>query len=264
MSFTPDLHRRTLSVICCSYAASSQSSDNFFFPTDDPGVGNSQYVSLDASEVGLELLSYENSASPVSFNGELDPSIPMSQDSSLTLFTDDDPASIAFLSQDAPPFLCFDYGPALAFNSFSEQPETLSPEEIFEASEFDSESLANIDWESDEEQILGKSRRAEGLCEMPRGKRTFPPPYARPERYNDLPENDPKPRPRNQARNVKYDFVHCPSGQGGYRMYAVCDKGVDSDRVYTPPRGWTVYNVQHPCLLLSLPRSLAQTADSWM
>lgn len=240
-------------VMCCSFAASYQSSDNFFFPTDDPGIGNSQHITLNALEGGPELLSYENSASPVSLNGELDPSIPMSQDLSFTLFTDDDPASIPFLSQDAPPFLAFDDGPALAFNSFSEEPDTLSSEGIFEASEFDSESLANIDCESDEEQILGKSRRAEGVCTMPRGKPTFPPPYASPERYNELPDNDPKPRPRNQAKNTRFDFVQCPSGPGGYRMYVVCDKGVDLDRVYDAVRGWTVYNVQHDCLLLSYP-----------
>lgn len=256
-------------VICFSFAASSQSSDTFFFPTDDPGIGNSQYVSLDASEGGPELLSYEDSASFFSLNGDFDTSIPMNQDLSSTLFTDNDPASVAILSEDALSFSAFDDGPALAFNdilvpSLSEVPETLFSEEMFEASEFDSETLVDIDCESDEEQTFGKSRRAEGLCPMPAGKKTWPPPYASPERYNDLPENDPKPRPRNQTKNNRFDFVQCPSGPGGYRMYAVCDMGVDTDRVYDPVREWTVYNVDHDCMLHPLPRSLAQTADSRM
>lgn len=59
----------------------------------------------------------------------------------------------------------------------------------------------------------------------------FPPPGSNPGREPGE-MNDPKPRPSGvtSVANSDFDFQYCPSGLGGYRLYAVCDSGFESDR----------------------------------
>lgn len=258
-------------LFCLTYisCASSLSGDNLFSPTDDLDNGNIQYASLPDMGGDSELLSHEGSASLFSFNDDLGSSIPISQNWDSAVLPNNDPASVALFSEDAPLPAAFDAGSALALNdlplpSLSGELQTLASNVPFETSEFDAENLSDIDCMSYEEQTVGKSRRGDVCGVTDAGKRSFPPPYANPGRFNWLPENDPKRRPAPQLKNSKADFVYCPSGPGGYRMYLICDSGREADRSYTAGRGITLVNldVERNCMLLFSPQICAQTADS--
>lgn len=68
----------------------------------------------------------------------------------------------------------------------------------------------------------------------PNPDKIFPPPGSNPGRLPGV-WNDPKPRPPTTFRavNTDFDFEYCPAGMYGYRTYAVCDSGVEKDRVPT-------------------------------
>ena len=77
---------------------------------------------------------------------------------------------------------------------------------------------------------------------------TFPPIGSHPGRRSGE-QNDPKPRVRsqpNEADNTEEDFMLCPSGNNGYREYAVCDSGLERDRwPGVTDRDWNLWDVTH-------------------
>lgn len=241
--------------------------ENLFLPTDDQGNGDVQYASLPTLEANPESLSPEDSASLFSTNEGLGSSIPISQDGDSAVFPKNDPASETLFIEDSPLLTAFDDDSALALNDYlllpssSGDSETPASDDLFGTGEFDSGLLSDTNCMSDEEQAVSKVRRGD-VCSVVEdsGKKSFPPPYANQDRFNWLPENDPKRRPSNQQRNIRPDFVHCPSGPGGYRMYLICDSGNEADRTYTTDRGVTLVNLKpnRICTLLFLPQTCAK------
>lgn len=261
-------------LFCVTYIsyARSLSDDDLFLPIDGHNNGNAEYTSLPILEDDQELLSFEDSPSLFSFNEDLDSSIPISQDWDSSVFLNDDSASAPLFIDDASILTTFDDDSPVALNDLlltlsSEEPENPASKELSGANDSDSELFSDISCTSDEEQTVGKSRRGEDVCPVVNlGKKAppFPPPFANRGRFNDLPENDPKRRPSNQQKNSRADFIECPSGPGGYRMYLICDSGNEADRMYSAARGVSLVNlkVNRGCMLLFLPPTCAKTADS--
>ena len=253
---------------CISYAASLSSDDDFFF-SNDLDDGDIQYASLSGLEGDPELKSYEDSGTLFSSSEDFGSFFPIGQNGDGAIFSNDDPTSGPLFIEDAPFLTAFDDNSALALDelplpSFSEEFETPASNEFFETSQFDSELLSDSNCISDEEQAVSKSKREDVCTVEDQSKTSYPPPFANPERFNWLPENEPKRRPSIQAKNSPADLINCPSGPGGYRMYLICDTGKESDRKYTSDRGVTLYNLNtnRICMLLFLPRTCVQWADS--
>jgi hypothetical protein len=240
--------------------------ENSFLPADDLGVENDQHVEVDmayqASEQFLptdddsESLypSIENSASLLLFNEDPGSSTQMFQDlEDLLVFPEDYPT----IHEDPAPNMAFDEVALPDLPTFSEELET-PPEDGLLSLDLDPLSLVDSDYcASDGVQTMAKTRRR-NMCPVNTTPKQFPPPYANPGRRDMSPENEPKPRPARYVRNTKNDFEACPSGRDGYRMYAVCDSGQESDRIFTESRGWTLINVDPSMFLffvLAFPRS---------
>jgi hypothetical protein len=230
--------------------------ENYFLPADDLGFENDQLVEIDmeyqASEQFLptdddsESLfpSIGNSASLLLFNEDPGSSTQMFQDlEDLLVFPEDYPT----IYEDPAPIMAFDEVSSVDLPdlpTFSEKLETPPLEDELLSWDLDPLSLVDSDYcASDAEQTMTKARRRNNMCPVNTTPKPFPPPYANPGRRDMSPENEPKPRPASHVRNTKNDFEACPSGRDGYRMYAVCDSGQESDRIFTESRGWTLINV---------------------
>lgn len=117
-------------------------------------------------------------------------------------------------------------------------------------------SIANC--VSDGGQFIGRIRRRDNSCSAPAEFKkpstdvqkppndpdeVFPPPGSNPGRLSGH-VNDPKRRPiyLDQEVNTDFDFEYCPSGISGYRLYAVCDSGLERDRSHIGPT-YTLYHV---------------------
>lgn len=250
--------RLLLCVTLVSIPASSQSDDNLFLASEGLDSGDSQYLSsTDGFGGGPDFLFNGDSSSPFPLNAGFDSSNPFSQDGDLTMFFDGNPSSVASSN-------LFDDGfaPAtndLSLSSFSGDSKTLASDELLDIDASESDSFDVADCADDDEPTLGKSKRGGAICGA---KHSFPPSYALPERFDNQPENDPKKRPTRDVPNVKSDFVNCPSGEGGYRMYWICDNGKPEDRIFVEGRETTLLNLLSPdrdCkFLFPLSRSLAQ------
>ena len=251
-----------------SYAR-SLSSDNFFQPTDDQDAGNVQVASLPGLDGDLELQYYDNPTSLFSSNEDLDSSIPLSQDGGFAVFSSNDLASAPFFIDDTALLPASNDDFALALNdlplpSLSGESETPASNNLLQDNGLDPKFISDDTCMPGEEQDVSKSKRGDDFCLVTDGgKKLFPPIWANPYRWNYKPENDPKRRPTNQQKNSRPDFINCPSGPGGYRMYLICDSGRPEDRTYTPDRGVTLVNLyaNRDCMLLSLPHACAQPAD---
>lgn len=260
-------------LFCVKYDISyarSLSSDNFFKPTDDQDVGNVQFAPLPGLDGDSELQSYDNPTLLSSSNEDLDSSIPLSQDGGFGGFSSNDPASAPLFIDDAAPLTASNDDSALALNdlplsSLSGGPETPASNNLFQNNGLEPEFISDDTCIPGEEQDISKSKRGDDFCLVTDGgKKSFPPIWANPYRWNYKPENEPKRRPTNQKKNSRPDFINCPSGPGGYRMYLICDSGREEDRTYTPDRGVTLVNLytDRDCMLLSLPHACAKPADS--
>jgi hypothetical protein len=252
--------------ISFSFAASNEVDGNLFLLADDLDHGGGLLTFLDSFKDDTEdqastvSRSDDSSASLFSFNEDLASPAPKAEDLSSVLFPNDDSASAPLFYEDSAPILAS--GEASAFGDHGSPLPTLSEElekptenENF-GSELDSGLLVDIGCKSYEEQIIGKAKRGEmcrPVAEKPSLEKSFPPPYSNQGRLNWLPENAPKPRPPRDKKNTRTDFESCPSGLSGYRMYAVCDSGKDSDTVFSDVRGWTLLNVDPGILLLPYP-----------
>lgn len=250
-------------LFCVKYNSSyarSFLSDNFFEPNDD-------YASLPGLNGDPELQPFEDPASLFSSNEYLGSSIPLSGDGDPAVFPNNDPASAPLFVDDAPLLTAFNFDSALALDdlplpSFSGESETLASNNLFPTSEFDPELTLDDSCMPGEEQDVSKSKRGDDFCLVTdSGKKSFPPVWANPSRFNYFPENDPRPRPKNQQKNSRSDFIDCPSGPGGYRMYLICDSGKKEDRKDTVGRGVTLTNLNadRSCMLLSLSQSRCKT-----
>ena len=259
--------RALFGAIFVSLTASSQSDADLFLPADDLSSGDSQFISSTSLGDDLGFLPSEDPSSDQSFNAGFDSSISSSQDLDTALFLDDNPASLAFSSDDVSR-LPMDDGSAstvdgLPLPLFSDESGALASDEFFDTTDFDPETLSEADCDLPSEPLAGKLRRGD-FCIKRTRETTWPPAYALDERYNYLPENDPKRRPSNQQKNSRADFTYCPSGPGGYRMYWVCDNGNPKDRISSPDRDTTLINLslERACKCLPLLRSTALTANN--
>lgn len=245
--------------------AQSFPGDNLFESIDGQGEGSIRYASLPGLEDDPELPPSEDAVSLFSSSDDLGSSIPFSQDGDSAVFLNNDPASAPLFIEDASLLTASDDDSVLAFNdlplpSWSGESETPTSSDLFETSEFDPEFVSDNSCIPDEEQDVSKSKRGNVCTVTEGGQKAFPPYYANPARFNWLPENNPKKRPKNQQKNTASDFIHCASGPGGYRMYLICDSGNEADRTYTGIRGVTLVNLRpdRNCMLLFLVSHIVQ------
>lgn len=250
--------------------AQSLPGDNLFEPNDNQDAANIEYATLPGLDDDLELQSYEDSASLFLSKEDFGSSIPLSRDGDSAAFPSNDLTSAPLFIEDAPLLAAFNDDSALALNdlpllSLSGESEMPTSSDLFETGEFDPEIVSDNSCIPGEEQDFSKSKRGAGFCLVPEGaKRSYPPVYANPTRWDWLPENAPKPRPNNQQKNLRADLIHCPSGPQGYRMYLICDSGREEDRTYTSNRGVTLVNLNtnRICTLLFLFHTCVKPADS--
>lgn len=116
---------------------------------------------------------------------------------------------------------------------------------------------------SDQQFTIGKKIRRNEICPSaaqkkkaptletpPPGTGDFPGLNANPGRFTNDPVNDPFPRPFLHWVNTDFDFIYCPSGRWGFREYAVCDSGLESDRKFDRNEMiYILYNVS-PCTFI--------------
>lgn len=258
-------------LFCVKYSISyarSLSGDNLFESTDNQDAGNIQFASLPGLDDYLESQSYEDPTLLFSSNDDLDSSIPLSQDGGSTVFPNSDPGSASLFNDDAALFAASNDDSTLALNdvplpSLSGVSETPASNNPSQDNEFDPEFISDNSCIPGEEQDFSKSKRGDFCLVTDGGPKSFPPIWAEPKRWDWKPENEPKRRPTNQHKNARPDFINCPSGPLGYRMYLVCDSGREEDRTYTRDRGVTLENLNanRNCMLLSLSHAWVNPAN---
>lgn len=169
-----------------------------------------------------------------------------------------DPASIPSDSLDSDLFVQTDPAGSLPSNGENSALDFFSTsdpsDQLFtdDASSIDLIAGSNVGCVSYEGQAISRTRR-DNLCvddsllkEPPTAGSdlTFPPLGSN---QNRLPGeiNDPKPRPVTDIPNSEEDHELCPTGQNGYREYAVCDSGREEDRWQYFVYEWALWHCSH-------------------